>query len=156
MVASPARKKERIWPAIWPACLSDQTDNQTVFRKGVVVGQTQARMYTWEKSAKSGSATMLAKRVTLLYDIDNCRVPRVHVGGQLPFPGLTASEVGLVGQLVCLLVGWLVWVRPGWVVSFDTICLLVGWLVGWSGVPTWPSFPKCPSDPNLGSTARLA
>jgi hypothetical protein len=42
-----------------------------VFRKGVVVGQTQARMYTWEKSAKSGSATMLAKRVTLLYDIDN-------------------------------------------------------------------------------------
>ncbi len=33
-----------------------------------------------------------------------CRVPRVHVGGQLPFPGWMASEVGLVGQLV----GWLV------------------------------------------------
>jgi hypothetical protein len=126
-----------------------------VFRKGVVVGQTQARMYTWEKSAKSGSATMLAKRVTLLYDIDNCRVPRVHVGGQLPFPGLTASEVGLVGQLVCLLVGWLVWVRPGWVVSFDTICLLVGWLVGWSGVPTWPSFPKCPSQLGFDCTPCL-
>ena len=113
----------------------------------MVVGQTQARMYTWEKSAKSGSATMLAKRVTLLYDIDNCRVPRVHVGGQLPFPGLTASEVGLVGQLVCLLVGLLVWAGPGWVACLtQSVCWLVGWLVGLVcrlgpllqvSIPTW-------------------
>jgi hypothetical protein len=76
-----------------------------------------------------------------------CRVPRVHVGGQLPFPGLTASEVGLVGQLAGWLVGWLIWLGPGWVVFWHKLYLvgLVGWLVGWFGVPNRPSFPKCPS-----------
>ncbi len=84
-----------------------------------------------------------------------CRVPRVHVGGQLPFPGLMASEVGLVGQLVCLLVGWLVWVGPGWVVFWHKLYLvgLVGWLVGLV-CRLGPVFPSVHL--YLGSTARLA
>jgi hypothetical protein len=79
-----------------------------------------------------------------------CRVARVHVGGQLPSPGLTASEVGLVGQLVCLLVGLLVWAGPGWVVCLtQSVCWLVGWLVGLV-CRLGPLFPSV--HPNLGLT----
>jgi hypothetical protein len=65
-----------------------------------------------------------------------CRVPRVHVEGQLPFRCVGWS----VGWSVGWLVGWLIWVGPGGVVCVDTICPSesssvrlgwYGWLVGW-------------------------